>query len=234
VTAKILELIDTTDTSALVRDQIGAILLIESAKQQELAAAANLNPQDYKLRVFTERSNPWAEWQDAPDPDGPQDGERDTSPIVNVTLVSGDYERGKSNWVDRQQTAGSYQIDCYGYGVSTAGPTGGHDPGDARAAFEAQRAYTLVRKILMSGQYAKLGFPAGTIGDRWPRGFKVIQPAIDGRAVQHVLAVQLDFEVTFNEFAPQYEGTDLEVVSVDVNRAETGELYFAADYDLAV
>jgi len=130
VTALIEELIDATDTSALIRDQIGAILLVESARQQELAAIANVDPARYKLRVFTERSNPWAEFQDAPDPHGPTD----TSPIINVALSGGDYDRGKSNFIDRQFTSGAYQIDCYGYGVSTGDADGGHDPGDARAA----------------------------------------------------------------------------------------------------
>jgi hypothetical protein len=225
VTALIEELIDTTDTSALIRDQIGAILLVESARQQELAVIEDVDPKLYKLRVFTERANPWAEYQDADDPRG----EIDTSPIVNVALNSGEYNRAKSNFIDRQFTEASFQIDCYGYGVSIGTDAGGHDPGDARASLEAQRAYTLVRKILMSGHYAKLGLD-DTVGDRWPNGFKVLLPALDARHVQHVVAVQFDLKVSFNEFSPQWQGETLELVSVDVLRRETGELYLTADY----
>ena len=55
----IAELIDKQDNSEIVRDQIAAILATEVANQQALATADGKDPADYKLRIYTERSNPW-------------------------------------------------------------------------------------------------------------------------------------------------------------------------------
>jgi hypothetical protein len=226
VTAKILTLIDLVENSAVIRDQIAAILLVESTKQQELAAQADEDPRLRRLRIFTEASNPWSEWIDAPNP---HDNAIDTSPIVNVSFDSATWDRKGSNSVERQKTIGVFNVDCYGYGVSSDGDTEGHDAGDRRAALEAQRAYALVRKILMAGEYTYLQLQ-GTVGNRWPESVQIQQPAIDGRPMQHVVAARFALKVEFNEFSPQVEGVILETVAVTVKRKETGEIYFTAAY----
>lgn len=220
MTAKILELIDKVDVSEVIRDQIAGILVVESANQQVLAAEATPTPKDprlWALRVFVERSNPWAEYQDAP-------AQLDATPIVNVSVDSGEYDRSASNVVERQKTAGTFNIDCYGYGISAAAG-GGHDPGDARASLEAQRAYRLVRNILMSGQYTYLGLTRGVVGRRWPLRFQVFKPQAEDHNAIHVIGLRLQLEVTFNEFSPQVQGEPLETISAQLKRAETGEVY---------
>jgi len=69
-------LIDKQDSFEIIRDQIAAILSTEVASQMALAIAEAKEPNDWKMRIFIERSNPWEQWLNNPT--------EDKSPIVNV------------------------------------------------------------------------------------------------------------------------------------------------------
>lgn len=221
----ISELIDKQDTFEIVRDQIAAILATEIANQRALAKQAGRDPSDWKLRVFSERSNPWEQFLN------PEEN-RDDSPIVNVMFEASDFDTGASNIVERQKTTATFNLDCYGYGRSSDNPLGGHHPGDQSAAIEAQKALRLVRNILMAAEYTYLGL-RGTVWQRWPQGITSFQPQLDGRFVQQIVGARLAFRVIFNEFSPQVPLETLELVSVDVIRTETGEIVAEADYDFS-
>jgi hypothetical protein len=223
--AQIAELIDKVDNVELIRDELAAILLVESENQQALAQTANKDPALWKLRIFTERATPWEEFIEAPD------GSLgcDTSPLVNVSIDRSEYDKSAGNIIERQRSDTTYHIDCYGYGVSRD-TLSGHIPGDESAAREAQRAVRLVRNILMSAHYVDLGH-RGLVWDRWPLQAQAFDPA-DARTVQRVSAVRFDLQVRFNEFSPQDQGQPLELISTQVIRSETGQLLLRADYPL--
>lgn len=224
--ALITTLIDKTDNVELVRDKIAAILAVESAAQVALATTATKpNPLDWKLRVFTERSNPISEWQSAP---------TDTAsmvPIVNVSFETSRADGQAGNVIDSQQITATFNIDCYGYGVAQNDVTAGHLLGDSEAAFAAQRATRLVRNILMSAHYVVLEM-RGVVGLRWVQSVTEFQPAIDGRAIQNVVANRMQFDVRLNESSPQVQGVVADVIGVTVNRSETGEIYLLGDYNV--
>lgn len=221
----ISELIDKQDSFEIVRDQIAAILATETANQQALATAAGKNPDLWKLRVFTERSNPWEQFQDG------EDGEAiDESPLVNIWYDNSNFDGGASNILERQKTEAVFNIDCYGYGRSENVVGGGHKAGDEEAAFAVQRALRLVRNILMAAEYTYLGLQ-GLVWKRWPQSATIYQPQIDSRTVQQIVASRLAFRVTFNEFSPQVQPVALELVTTDVLRTEDGEIVVEADYD---
>lgn len=221
--ALITTLIDKFDNREVVRDQIGAILLLEKINQMALASAAVKDPRLWDLRVFVERSNPWVEFQDG-------DVEQlDNPPIVNILFESASGQKAASDTVTQQTFLGTYNIDCYGYGVAADDGNGGHVAGDKQAAFVSARAARLVRNILMSAQYTRLGL-VGTVGDRWVQSITQFQPQIDNRAGQRIIGTRIAFEVRMNEFAPEVSGAVLEAVNVMVFREETGELYFDADF----
>ena len=217
-----LELIDKKDNFELVRDQIAGILKLETLAQVALATTAGKeSPDDWKLRIFTERSNPWEKFLD--------DENTDESPIVNIWYDNSTFDESGSNIVERQKTIGIFNIDCYGYAVSEDnGP--GHKPGDREAAFEAQKAARLVRNILMSAENTYLKM-RGLVWQRWPQAVNIFQPQQNDRPVQNIVAGRLTFRVLFNEFSPQVTGDVLEYLAVDVKRAEDGNIYFEADYD---
>ena len=221
-------LIDKQDNFEIVRDQIAAILAIETAAQQVLATAAAKDPDLWKLRIFTERSNPVEEWRDIDSL-----ATTDLSPIINVWYDTGSFPMNEGNTVERQAHEATYNIDCYGVGYSRDIPAGGHVLGDQEAALEAQRALRLVRNILMAGTYTYLGFTRknGFFGRRWSQSITVFQPQIDGRPVQHIVGARFALRCKFNEFSPQVTAGTLEIVSVDVKRTEDGEIVLEADYD---
>lgn len=185
---------------------------------------AHFDPRLWRLKVYLERANPWADFINAPDP-------LDVSPIINVAFDTTSYDQSRSNSVQRQRAIAIYHIDCYGYGVSsTEDPDEeGHLPGDEDAALEAHRAVRLVRNILMAGAHTYLGLQ-GLVAFRWPQSVTIFQPTADERRVQNVVGARIALEVHFNEFSPQVEGEPLELISTSVLRAETGQLLLRADY----
>ena len=220
-----LELIDKQDNFEVIRDQIAAILVTEVASQIALASTAGKpNPNDWKLRVFTERANPWEQFLQAP--------VVDTSPLVNVWYDNSSFDASASNAFERQKAVAVFNIDCYGYGISADDGAFGHIPGDRAAALEVQKALRLVRNILMAAEYTYLGM-RGLVWKRWPQSVTIFQPQLDGQTVQHVVGARLALQVEFNEFSPQVVAETLELISIDVVRAEDGEIVLEADYDFA-
>lgn len=217
MTAQIHELIEGSDAFELVRDKIAAILLEEQANQQSLATADSQDPRLWALRIFIERSNPWSQFTPSPN-------QIDAFPIVNVSVARGDVDAHASNTVERQKWTVVYNVDCYGYGVS-AEAGAGHVAGDSKAALEAQRAYRLVRRILMAAHYTYLGLTRGTVWRRFPQDFEVFNLPAEDRPVEHVVGLRFRLAVDFSEFSPQVQGEIMEEINVTLKRASTGEVY---------
>ena len=219
-----LELIDKQDNFELVRDQIAGILKLETLAQVALATAASKpDPDDWKLRIYTERSNPWEKFLN---------DDTDKSPIVNVWYDNSTFDESGSNISERQKTTGIFNIDCYGYAISEDDGAG-HKPGDREAAFEAQKAVRLVRNILMAAENTYLQM-RGLVWQRWPQAVNIFQPQQNDRPVENIVAGRVAFRVVFNEFSPQVTGDILEFLAVSVKRAEDGSIYFDADYDYTI
>jgi hypothetical protein len=215
-----LTLIDKQDTVEIVRDQIAAILTLEVANQMALASAASKDPNDFKLRIFTERSNPWDQFQNDP---------ADRSPLVNVWWDTETFDKKASNSIERQKGDAVFNLDCYGYGKSSDNVAGGHNPGDKEAAFEAHRAVRLVRNIIMAAENLYLVLQ-GTVWGRFIQSITIFQPDQNAQVVQQIVAARIALAVSFNEFSPQVVAETLELLSVDVKRAENGEIVLEADY----
>ena len=107
MTAKITELIDKDDNFEVVRDKIAQILADEIANQMVLAVDGGKDPDLWKLRIFAERSAPWAQWLD---------DQTDESPIVNVWFDNHSVDLKASNAISRQRKrplTGASVIACY-------------------------------------------------------------------------------------------------------------------------
>lgn len=217
-------LINKQDNVEIIRDQIAAILATEVVSQMALAVLAAEDPDLWKLRIFTEASNPWNAYQNDP---------ADVSPIVNVWWDNSTFDGNASNIVERQKSDAVINLDCYGYGKSSDDPAGGHNPGDREAAFACQRAVRLVRNILMAAEYTYLGLQ-GTVWKRWPQSITVFQPQIDDQAMQQVVAARIAFRVSFNEFSPQVTPVTLEYLALDVMRTEDGQIVVETDFDYTI
>lgn len=222
----IATLIDKVDNVELVRDKLAEILVLEVASQKALALAASPTPKDprlWDLRVFVDRSNPWADYIDAETGDV-----LDAIPVVNISLDSETFDARRGDTVERQTAAATFNVDVYGYGVSEE-TDDGHTAGDARAKAEALRAMRLVRNILMSAEYTYLGL-RGIVARRWPSTITLFDIEVDSRTVAHVCAARLELAVDLLEFSPQVQGEALELISINVARRDTNEIYLRADY----
>lgn len=236
MTALIKSLIDKFDNFEIIRDKIASILVIETANQMMLATDASKNPDDWKLKVYLERNNPWEQVIN----EG-VNNEADVTPIVNIWYEKCKFDASGSNSVERQKCEAIYNIDCYGFGISEDNPNGGHHPGDLKATLEVQRCVRLVRNILMSGAYTYLGSNRGAnqiVWDRWINDIQIFQPQIFyGGERSHDIdfvktcGARISLKVTFSEFSPQVEVVPLEFISLEVKRLETGEVVINADYD---
>ncbi len=213
-------LIDKFDTFELVRDQISLILVSEVASQMALATTAGEDPDLWKMRVFVERINPWEQFLN---------DQADKSPLINISYDTSTFDPSAGNVINKQQTDGIFNIDCYGFGISQDVPGGGHIAGDKDAAFAVQRSLRLVRNILMAAEYVHLGL-RGTVGQRWFQSISVFQPQLDERPVQKIVGARMTLRVIFNEFSPQFVPETLELVSIDIKRTEDGEIVLEADY----
>lgn len=219
----ISELIDRPDNFELVRDQIAAIIATDSSAQQALATAAAKDPNLWKLRVYTERANPWEQFLDEADQD------LDASPIVNVWFDSYAVDQKASDVFSRQATEGTFNIDCYGFALSQSDGAG-HLAGDEQAAYAAQRALRLCRSILMAAEHRYLGMQ-GVVWQRMPTSVDSFQPQQGGQTVQKIVAIRLGLSVKFNEISPQVPAETLDLVSTKINRLSDGQLLVEADYD---
>lgn len=214
-------LIDKQDTFEIVRDQIASILVTEIENQMTLATAGGKDPNLWKIRVFTERSNAVEEWLNEP---------IDTSPICNIWYNDSSFAESMGNISSRQKSDTTYNLDIFGYGTSSASVTG-HNAGDKEAALEVQRAIRLIRNILMAGENTFLQLPRGTVWLRWISNINAFQPEFNGQAMQRIQGARIAFRVGFNELSPQTAGEALEIIRATVKRQETGEVYFIAQYD---
>ena len=217
-----LELIDKFDAWELVRAQVAAILVAESANQVQLATdAGKPDPSLWKLRVYEERSNVWEVFRD---------DATDLSPLVNVMVDTVEFDRGKGNVVERQTGESRLIIDCLGYAVSKETP-GGHTPGDYSAALTVQRAARLVRNILMAAENTYLGLRK-TVGQRWVESIRLYTPEMQGQALQQIIAARVSFGVKHNEVSPQISGEIIEQINATVKREADGAVYLVATYNL--
>lgn len=237
----IQQLIDKSDNFEVIRDQVAAILKLEIANQKILATAttsdgssamydasrvaqdggAPRDPSQWDLKIYEERSNPWEAYLNNSDPSVP--------PIVNVWYDTSAVDTTASNRIERQKVTTTINIDCYARGVARSNGTG-HVAGDHDAALNSQRAARLVRNILMASEYTYLQLQ-GVVWGRWVQSIASFQPQFDANNVQQVVATRLQLVVTHNEVSPQYVGEPLCLLSLQVLRAEDGEILIAADYE---
>jgi hypothetical protein len=225
-------LIDSQDNRELVRDQVAAILKIESDAQVVLAGQAAKDQRLWRLRVFSERSAPWNAFSSEEECDH-------RIPIVNVWVESTGFEKPRSNPISSQTATSTVHIDCYGFGVATE-TMQGHDSADLVAIREAERACRLCRRILMSGFYSYLGFPQQkslpegqeqVCFGRWVANITSFQPTANDVPVERVAAIRIDLEVTHAEHGPEYVGQPLESLALTLERAPDGE-WLSAEYAL--
>lgn len=215
-------LINKRDTFEIVRDKIAQILANEVANQMALATAAAEDPALWDLDIYLERANPWEKWLNDVSPDN-------FVPVVNVWFDSDAFDKANGNVVFSQAAEGTFNIDCYGFGISQDDGGTGHIAGDEAAAKESHRAARLVRNILMASENIYLELPQ-LVTRRWVQVRTSFQPQQDVRSVQRIVATRVALEVKYLELAPQYEGVALECIHAEIKRNSDGVVLAEMEY----
>lgn len=231
MTAVIQQLIDKQDTFEIVRDKVALILAEESAQQQQLAIDDGKDPALWKLRVFTERTNPWEFLRT--DNGKPPAARADRAPVVCVWYDNSNLDQRASQTIDRQQMEATFHLDVYGVGVTEILPGGaGQIPGDEAAAKEAQRGARLVRNILMADSYVTLGIDRalGLIGQRHISTIQTFQPEFANQNAWQLAGLRLALQVKVSELGPQTPAVILEELGAIV-RDENGEILIDALFE---
>ena len=223
--ALITTLIDKVDNFEAIRDQVAAIIAIESTNQVALATTdGKPTPNEWALSVYTERSIPFEVWLNSPTDD------EKLIPVINVWFDTAGVDPGGSNVIDRQQYNGTFNIDCYAYGEAESDGGAGFTAGDENAARNAQRGARLVRNILKASPNIYLQL-RGLVGSTRIKSITQFQPELDGAAVQNIMALRISFDVSYNEFSPQYVAETLETVFIQVARDLDGKVLAELNVD---
>lgn len=222
-----IPLIQGQDGFEAVRDAVANIIAAESVSQMALAEAWNaanptepqLNPECWRLRVFSERSNAVEMYRDADYVD---------SFIVNVFYDASNTVLNQSTQAN-QVTTSRIMVECLATGVSEE-TADGHVPGDQLAFTRCHMAARLCRRILMNQLYRQLALPS-IVRNRNMVNRRAYRPNQQNIPVEHVAGVAMQFDVSHNE------GFDFEQLSlaegalVTIRREPNGQIIAQADYD---
>ena len=218
MSAKILTLIDKQDSNEIIIDQIAAILVIEIKNQRTLAIADGRDVDNYYFSVYCEKARPWESYQ---------------MPLVNVVFDNDRFDNKNSNMVERQRATGTFYIDCYGKKDTTDNGTG-----DELSSKEADRIARFSRNIIMAGEYTYLALGSRELGTNSIVASRNItrrekfQPDIRNEAFENIIACRLTLEVAYDEFSPQAETQDFELLINQCERSDDGKILFITEKDM--
>jgi hypothetical protein len=211
----------------IIRDQIAAILKLESENWLTLARAAipSRESEGWELKVYSEHSDPLQFWMGQEEDDSCCE---DPKFVAHVYFLDDSVDGKRSDTISQQTASGVFVVDCYGHGVARSRSDGGHDPGDRAAELAAQRCCFLARNILMAAHYQVLGLN-GIVAKRMWEGREALQPPINERSRQRVACVRMRMRVDFLEFSPQHVPATLSAVFVEFTRGPGGEVLVAVE-----
>lgn len=224
-----IPLIQTQDGFEAVRNAMANILSTESVNQQALATAWNvanpteeqLEPDEWKLDVYAERSNPWEVFRE----------DDLSSQVVNVWYESSDADGGRSS-AARQWTNSRINIDCIACAITKETDTG-QTSGDKYAFLRANKIARLCRRILMHPDYVRFGLNS-IVNKREMGARRAFQPNSEGVPHRHAAVIQLQFDVSHIE---EYDFSELsasEGALITIYREPDGPIIAQMDFDWTV
>lgn len=218
--AKITDLIDKQDTFEIIRDQIGAILLVEMTNQVALAAAEpDKDADDWRFEVYVERSDAFSVLRN----------DEEEKALVHVWFDRYSAPEDRGNTFQRQGMVGYFNIDVVANGLNVDITSGGQERADHRAFLNAQRVMRLVRNIIMHPDYRYLDL-RGTVSDRWVDEVEAYRVEPDKpQQAPNIAGIRIRFKVRFNEFAPQVSLETLEEIGIRVLREGDGKLLLESE-----
>ncbi|MDR2509249.1 MAG: hypothetical protein LBC77_01240 [Spirochaetaceae bacterium] len=208
-TAKIHEIIGTPDMAEILRDQVAAVLSLELQNQYAMAQEAALpDAREFNIPVFVENGRPYE-----------SSGGKPLMRFVNVLLPKITVPASNPR-MGAQKEQAVFFIDC-----AACGNDCGTFRDDKSAAIRAWKLTRIVRRILMSGEYAYLGL-RGIVGSRIITSMEAgtpEKPELDRESALSYMLVRITLEAQFLEKFIGTEGPPLELISFEVEPS-SGEI----------
>jgi len=213
----------------VVRDQIATLLDTEQANQQALAIAEGKDPSFYGLKVFVERVAPTDAaqiWQL-----GEECSTDYNMPLVIVRFRDANLDSATTNNTDVRKYSGTFDVEITGAGLSEEGGTE-EVPGDYVASNNLDRGIKLVEKILSFSEYKNLNIPLSQklISNVKIQTINKNEPDRDYSGSLRVHGGNITITVEYNEFSTQKTFEDLNLITVQTNRAEDNFNLFNAEF----
>ena len=217
IMSSVIPLIDKGDNFEKIRDRIAAILAAETALQQTAATAIGKDPDLWKFRVYSERSNPWENVT----------GD-DKTPVINVWFDNSTYDPSASNISTRQRATSRYNVDLYCHAEAYQ-TSDGHAAGDELSAKMAHNTAKLVRNILMHETYTYLLY-RGIVWKRWINAITVFQPASGGQSIERVIGCRIALDVDHNEEIDIETPETLDSIGIKFYHEPDGQIIAELEY----
>lgn len=211
-------LIGTDDSIEIIRRSMSDFLVRQREKQKTLALAGSGDPALYDFRVFEESTNPISGW------DFSEEDTIDRRPVVNVSFSGSSPVRGSSSVSSMHVLRSIFHVDTYAIGLSYPDGLGGHVPADSAAGISSIWAASLVRRILLSGQFTYGGL-RGLVRAREPGQISTFVPAIGDRAIERVRCVRMEIAWTHTDTYQEVSGQPLQTVFLS-SLTKSGEVVF--------
>lgn len=197
------ELLSKPDNVEIIREQIAAILLLETRRQYKLATeSGDASKEDYNIKIFLEQEMPFALQTNA---------DANKFPLVNITLDGANIQSGSTKTADKTMKA-VFLIDCYNHGNAQGDGLTGRS-----ANVAVWKTARIIRNILCASDYTYLHL-RGIVGGREVTKMQSGKPRLQDSAVT-VSICRITLEVTYDEQSPEVTGVDCEpmTVAIDVN-----------------
>jgi hypothetical protein len=183
-TPQIKELVNEPDNIEKLRDHIAALIKGETKYQYLIALGESAeNAEDFNFRVFIENARPYETDNENEEPP--------ITPFINIMLQKAAAMESNAR-IGTQKEKATFIIDCIAFGNE-----GGEEWDRKAAAARAWMAARIIRRILMSEQYAYLGL-RGKVGSRNITTIETGVPEEGGEALNAVTA-RITLETQFIE-----------------------------------
>jgi len=207
---KIKFLLEKPDNVELIRDQLCAILKVETTAQHELAKGKP-DEADYRIGIWKDKTRPWSLTEDSE--------KKKPFPLVNVQLRGFKLDIPGGGQFGQKKYSATFHLDCYAHGDFDT-----EEPDDTDSAVKAWKIGRVIRNIITSEHHAYLGL-RGTV-----REYKITEgttgdPRNEEQSAQSVTICRLILTVDYYEDAPQVEGVEFKEYNF-VTSSPNGEVLF--------
>lgn len=221
-------LIDKEDNFEIIRNEIAAILALETLNQQNLATLVGKDPKLWEFKVFVEKSRPF----ESLDPD-----DFPLPAVVNVSVDNLTFA-GNQSMLSLRQTVdpGIFNIDILSPAVNLKKTDPGYISADRQSMIDCQRIVRLIRNILYSvppditlpgDNYPYLNLKK-IVGSRKITTITMFPPKEDNEGVM-VAAARIQLEVKFLETGAEGPFNLLELLQAQTEILPDGEVIFEFD-----